>query len=116
MRKKTWTSYKHLRYDKHKMVGEHKIIMPELPEDPSEVFFIDEDEDNAFWQRDIVEATYRPIWFNFIPHYTKMWQDATLEDDRGAPLPLGLLAFPSTANANQFHQIFFSCFAPTPYP
>lgn len=84
MRKKTWTSYKHLRYDKHKMVGEHKIIMPELPEDPSEVFFIDEDEDNAFWQRDIVEATYRPIWFNFIPHYTKMWQDATLEDDRGA--------------------------------
>lgn len=84
MRKKSWSAYKHLKYDKVKTVGEHKIQMPELPDDPSDVYFIDHESEDAYWQRDVIESTFRPLWFNFIPHYTKIFQDATLEDEHGA--------------------------------
>lgn len=87
MRNKSWGSYK-LKYDKRRQIGEHFVEMPELPVSPSEVLFIDEPSSEAYWKRDIVEKTYRNVWFTFIPHHTKLWQDATLEDDKGASTQL----------------------------
>lgn len=58
-------------------VGEHLIVLPELTKS-SEVLFVKEKD--AYWRRELLIKEYKPIWFDFIPHYTLMYQDATLYD------------------------------------
>jgi len=67
---------------KYYKVGEHNILVPE-PEKKSDILFINENKDNAFWQRDILIKEYRQVWLDFIPNFTKMWQNATIYDQDG---------------------------------
>lgn len=46
-------------------------MIPPLPTDPKDVFFIDDTADKAFWNRDrILKKDYRDIFFKFIPNET----------------------------------------------
>lgn len=77
--------YKELEYSETVTVGEHCIKMPELPEDPKEIFFLNEKSEDAFWDRNKALKDYPDLWFKFIPGEdgTKIWQDATLFDEEG---------------------------------
>jgi len=66
------------------MVGEHKIQMPPLPDNPKDVYFIDDEPENAYWDRDRLLKEYSDVWFKFVPYYTKVNQDASILDERGA--------------------------------
>lgn len=76
--------YKNLTYKTVYTVGEHKIQMPPLPDDPNEVYFINEEPENAYWDRDKVLKGYSDVWSKFVPYYTKVNQDASILDERGA--------------------------------
>jgi hypothetical protein len=69
-----------LDYSPYAAVGEHKIPMPPCPTDKKEIFFIDQKEGDAFWDRSRVIKEYRDIWFNFLPNHTKLYQSATIYD------------------------------------
>lgn len=58
-------------------IGEHLYHLPPLPSDKRDILFIDEKPENAFWRR---QTDYRDIWYQFIPHFTKLYQTATLYD------------------------------------
>jgi hypothetical protein len=60
--------------DKYISIGEHKYILPTIPEDRRDILFIDEK--NPYWRRDMTQ--YKDIWHDFILEFTKLDQDATL--------------------------------------
>lgn len=63
-------------------VGEHEIELPDLPAAPKDIFFIDDSEENAFWNRDrIIQQDYKPIWFKFVPNVTLLVGDDEEEDE-----------------------------------
>lgn len=67
----------------------HHVPIPALPRDrKSEILFINEKKENAFWNRDALIKEYRQIWFDFIPYYTKLDQQATLYDQDGVLISL----------------------------
>lgn len=68
-----------MSYKRNIFIGEHSIELPELPKDKKKIFFYDEDD--PCWDRNKIIATYKEIWFDFIPHFTKVFQDATLYDN-----------------------------------
>lgn len=84
--KKGYGKYKHLNWAKTVEVLEdsdmglrHIIQMPEL-QDPSEIFFIDDDYEDAYWNRErILKKDYKPIWFKFIPNETVLVRQDELE-------------------------------------
>lgn len=59
-------------------VGEHNIIIPTPFRGKSEILF--KDDKDAYWRRDLLIKEYKQIWFDFIPHFTKLYQQATLYD------------------------------------
>jgi len=59
-------------------VGEHQVSIPQPIRGKSEILF--KDEKDAYWRRDLLIKDYREIWFDFIPHFTKLDQPATLYD------------------------------------
>jgi len=72
-----YKKYTGLKWDKVKLVEEepggkcHVIARPDLPANPSEVFFINDGPETAFWNRDrILKQDYKEIWFKFIPNET----------------------------------------------
>lgn len=68
-------------YNKFLQVGEHTIEQPDLPVDLSKVYFIDDDPEDAFWDRSRMLKMFPTVWLDFIPGYTKINQDATLRDE-----------------------------------
>lgn len=68
-----------MNYNKKVIVGEHAIGLPDLPKDKSEILFIDEKD--PYWNRELFLKDYRSIWFQFVPHYSKLYQDVTIEED-----------------------------------
>lgn len=58
-------------------IGEHNFLLPPMPTDRRDVLFVDERPENAYWRR---STDYRDIWFQFIPHFTRLYQGATLYD------------------------------------
>lgn len=58
-------------------IGEHAYMPPALPTDRSEILYIDDKPDNAYWRR---QTHYKDIWFQFIPHFTKLYQSVTIYD------------------------------------
>lgn len=70
-------------YNKNVQIGEHAIVLPDMPVDLSKIFFIDDDPFDAFWDRKRVIETFPKVWLDFIPSYTKINQDATLRDEDG---------------------------------
>lgn len=68
-----------MNYKRKIWIGEHEIELPELPKDTKQIFFYDETDPS--WDRNKLIATYKEIWFDFIPHFTKVYQDATLYDN-----------------------------------
>lgn len=58
-------------------IGEHHYDLPPMPTDRRDILFIDDKPDNAFWRR---QTDYRDIWYQFIPHFTKLFQSATIYD------------------------------------
>jgi hypothetical protein len=78
------TVYNGLTWCDIRMVGEHAIKMKPLPVDRKEIIFIDEDYEDAYWDRDkILKQQYKDLWFKFIPNETLMYKDATLTDEDG---------------------------------
>jgi len=85
---KQYQKFKDLIWHDIKLVEEepggkaHVIKMPELPEDPREVFFINDSPDNAYWNRaKILKQDYKEIWFKFIPNETVLVGDDDIEDE-----------------------------------
>lgn len=76
------------------IIGEHKVVKPELPSDKSEIFFYKEKKENQHWDRKKLILDYRDIWFDFLPYtsksptYTKMYQQATLYNQDGLLISL----------------------------
>lgn len=60
------------------IVGEHQVTIPVPVRGKSEILF--KDEKNSHWRRDLLIKEYRDIWFSFIPHHTKLYQQATIYD------------------------------------
>lgn len=60
-------------------VGEHHIEVPQ-PTKKSEILFIDENPDRAFWRREDLLKTFRQIWFDFMPYHTQINKEVTLYD------------------------------------
>lgn len=82
--KKTISKYTGLNYPDFIMAGEHRIDLPPLPEDPNEVFFIDDYPEDAYWDRNkIIKQDYRDIWFKFVPNETLLNRSATEFDEDG---------------------------------
>jgi hypothetical protein len=73
---KPYQKYKDLEWSKTALVEEepggkmHVVVMPDLPANPNNVFFINDDPENAYWNRDRILKDYKPIWFKFIPNET----------------------------------------------
>lgn len=85
---KQYQKYKDLIWHDTKLVEEepggkcHAIKMPDLPEDPREVFFIGDSGDKACWSRDrILKQDYKEIWFKFIPNETVLVGYDEIEDE-----------------------------------
>jgi len=85
---KAYQKYKDLKWEPIKLVEEepggktHVIKMPDLPSDPRDVLFIDDDYDHAFWNRDrIIKKDYKEIWFKFIPNETILVGANDIEDE-----------------------------------
>lgn len=70
---------KGIKYEKEVWIGEHKYIKPQLPKDTSEILFYNEDVENAFWLR----LELPSVFYDFVPNFTELYQDATLQDDKG---------------------------------
>lgn len=64
--------------EKIHIVGEHQVIIPTPVRGKSEILF--KDERDAYWRRELLIKDYRDIWFSFIPHHTRLYQQATLFD------------------------------------
>jgi hypothetical protein len=58
-------------------IGEHAFPLPALPDDKRDILFVDERPANAYWRR---QTDYRDIWYQFLPHFTKLYQSATIYD------------------------------------
>lgn len=85
---KQYQKYKDLIWHDTKLVEEepggkcHVIKMPDLPEDPREVFFINDNTGNAYWNRErILKNDYKPIWLKFIPNETILVGHDEVEDE-----------------------------------
>lgn len=91
-KKKSISKYTGLNYPDKILAGEHKIITPPLPTDPNDVFFIDDDSDDAFWDRErIVKQDYSKfdnIWFKFVPNETLLHRSTTEFDEDGYAVTL----------------------------
>lgn len=61
------------------VVGEHRIEIPD-PKSKSDILFINEKKEDAFWDRSRLIKEYRDIWTDFIPNHTKLYQQATIHD------------------------------------
>lgn len=81
---KGYKKYQHLNWCNIVKVGEHEIELPNLPVKPSDIFFIDDNEEDAFWNRDrIIKMDYKEIWFKFIPNETLLDEDENEFDEDG---------------------------------
>jgi len=85
---KPYQKYKDLIWHDVKLVEEepggkcHVIKMPDLPEDPREVFFINDSPENAYWNRDrILKQDYKPIFFKFVPNESVLVGYDEIEDE-----------------------------------
>lgn len=70
---------KGLTYNKEVFVGEHKYIKPDLPKKTSEILWYDEEPENAYWRR----LELPKVFYDFVPNYTELYQEATLQDEKG---------------------------------
>ena len=61
-------------------IGEHYYRLPDPPKDKREILMHDLKKADAYWLRERLIKDYRQIWFDFIPHFTKVYQSATLYD------------------------------------
>lgn len=85
---KQYQKYKDLIWHDTKLVEEepggkcHVIKMPDLPEDPRDVFFINDNPENAYWDRErILKRDYKPIFFKFVPNETVLVGENEIEDE-----------------------------------
>lgn len=83
-----------MQSDKYYVIGEHKIIKPELPSDKRDIFFHAEKKEEQFWDRKKLITQYKQLWFDFLPYsskspvYTKMYEKATLYNQDGLLISL----------------------------
>lgn len=68
-----------MNYNRNVYIGEHCIELQALPKDKNEILFYNEKD--PYWNRELFVKDYKDIWFKFVPHYSKLYQDATLEED-----------------------------------
>lgn len=84
---KAYQKYKDLEWSETVLVEEepgsksHVIKMPPLPADPRDVFFINDDFEHAYWNRDRILKDYKPIYFKFIPNETLLVKEDEIEEE-----------------------------------
>lgn len=61
-------------------IGEHILKIPEARKKEDILFF---DQKDPVWNREEAIKDYRDVWLNFVPYYTKLYQDSTLYDQDG---------------------------------
>lgn len=61
-----------------KIIGEHHMKIP-MPKDKRDILFYDKKD--PYWVREEALKDYRDVFWNFVPHFTKLWQDYTQYDD-----------------------------------
>lgn len=89
MLSRAYSKYQHLVYTDFCQVGEHSVKMPSLPDNPQDIFFINDDYDNAYWDRErILKEQYEEIFFRLVPNETKLDRDETKFDDDGYAITL----------------------------
>src|ERR1035437_767409 len=66
-------------YNRDHYIGEHVYRKPELPKDNSEILWYNEKPENAYWRR----LELPQVFYDFVPNFTELYQDATLQDDKG---------------------------------
>ena len=70
---------KGVTYNQEVFIGEHKFLRPALPKDNSEILWYNEKPENAYWRR----LDLPQVFYDFVPNFTELYQDATLQDDKG---------------------------------
>ena len=72
-----------------KIIDGHEIHLPSIPEDKREILFWDaKNDDDAYWRRELLIKDYREIWFDFVPEFTMVDQEATLYNQDGELISL----------------------------
>lgn len=66
-------------YKKVCQIWEHEFIKPDLPVNTSDILFYDLPPEQAFWRR----LELPKVFYDFVPNYTELDQDATLQDEKG---------------------------------
>lgn len=68
-------------YNQVSHIGEHAFKLPDCPTEKDDVLFIDKKD--PYWIREEAIKDYRQVFFDFIPSFTKLYQEATLynQDD-----------------------------------
>lgn len=70
---------KGLTYNRTARIGEHTYEKPPLPKDNNEILFYHEKAEDAHWLR----LELPKVFYDFVPNFTELYQDATLQDDKG---------------------------------
>lgn len=83
-----------MQSDKFIRIGEHSVLLPEMPKNKKDLFFWDKKPEDQYWRRTELIKQYRQIWLDFLPFsskspvYTKMYQTATIYDQDGLLISL----------------------------
>lgn len=72
-----------LNYKDKIVIGEHVYTVPPCPKNKSDILFIDNCYEDAYWQRG---TDYPAIWYEFIPYRTKVDCSHTKYDDKTGEL------------------------------
>lgn len=75
-------------YKQRIMVGEHIINLPALTKNKSEVLFVDNKPEDAYWRRITDKESFPDLWFDFVPYLTKLNQVATIYNQDGVLISL----------------------------
>jgi hypothetical protein len=63
-----------------KIIGEHQFKIP-MPKDKRDILFYDQKD--PYWIREEALKDYRQVFWDMVPHHTKLYQQATLYDQDG---------------------------------
>jgi hypothetical protein len=67
-------------------IGEHVLKIPQTKRKEDVLFY---DQKDPCWSREEALKDYKPIFFEFVPHFSKLYQEATKYDDDGVLTELG---------------------------
>lgn len=67
-----------LNYEREVRIGEHVFVCPPAPKKKEDIWFFNENVENAFWKR---KTNYPEFWYYFSPYKTLVDKEATLYNE-----------------------------------